>query len=59
MGSTASTGSAASPASASIHDDKPWVELFQEVIVCGVSRRVAFKPRADYRLIVAEMAPNR
>ena len=24
----------------------------------GVSRRVAFKPRADYRLIVAEMAPE-
>jgi len=42
-----------------IHDEKPWVELFQETIVYGVSRRVAFKPRADYRLIVAEMAPNR
>ena len=42
-----------------VHDDKPWVELFQEVIVYGVSRRVAFKPRADYRLIVAEMAPSR
>jgi peptide/nickel transport system substrate-binding protein len=42
-----------------VHDEKPWVELFQEVIVYGVSRRVAFKPRADYRLIVAEMAPSR
>jgi peptide/nickel transport system substrate-binding protein len=42
-----------------IHDDKPWVELFQEVIVYGVSRRVAFKPRADYRLIVAEMTAGR
>src|SRR6267142_5807214 len=42
-----------------IHDEKPWLELFQEVIVYGVSRRVAFKPRADYRLIVAEMAPSR
>ena len=42
-----------------IHDEKPWVELFQETIVYGVSRRVAFKPRADYRLIVAEMAPSR
>jgi len=42
-----------------IHDEKPWLELFQEVIVYGVSRRVAFKPRADYRLIVAEMTPNR
>ena len=42
-----------------IHDEKPWLELFQEVIVYGVSRRVAFKPRADYRLIVAERAPSR
>ena len=42
-----------------IHDEKPWLELFQEVIVYGLSRRVAFKPRADYRLIVAEMAPSR
>ncbi|HKQ64110.1 MAG TPA: ABC transporter substrate-binding protein [Methylomirabilota bacterium] len=42
-----------------IHDDKPWVELFQEIIVYGVSRRVAFKPRADYRLIVAEMTASR
>jgi peptide/nickel transport system substrate-binding protein len=42
-----------------IHDEKPWLELFQEVIVYGVSRRVAFKPRADYRLIVAEMVPSR
>ena len=42
-----------------IHEEKPWLELFQEVIVYGVSRRVAFKPRADYRLIVAEMAPSR
>jgi len=24
-----------------IHDEKPWLELFQEVIVYGVSRRVA------------------
>jgi peptide/nickel transport system substrate-binding protein len=42
-----------------IHDEKPWLELFQETIVYGVSRRVAFKPRPDYRLIVAEMAPSR
>jgi peptide/nickel transport system substrate-binding protein len=42
-----------------IHEEKPWLELFQETIVYGVSRRVAFKPRADYRLIVAEMAPSR
>jgi ABC-type transport system substrate-binding protein len=42
-----------------IHDEKPWLELLQEVIVYGVSRRVAFKPGADYRLIVAEMAPSR
>jgi len=42
-----------------VQDEKPWVGLFQEVIVYGVSRRLAFKPRADYRLIVAEMAPSR
>ena len=79
--SAASTGRAASPASASttswsrratrstrrsgselyreatqiVHEEKPWLELFQEVIVYGVSKRVTFKPRADYRLIVAEM----
>jgi peptide/nickel transport system substrate-binding protein len=41
-----------------IHDEKPWLELFQEVIVYGVSRRVSFKPRADYRLIVAEMTAS-
>ena len=29
--------------------------LFQEVIIYGVSKRLSFKPRADYRLIVAEM----
>jgi peptide/nickel transport system substrate-binding protein len=38
-----------------LHDDKPWLELFQEVVIYGVSKRVSFKPRADYRLIVAEM----
>lgn len=38
-----------------IHEEKPWLELFQEVIVYGVSKRVDFKPRPDYRLIVAEM----
>jgi peptide/nickel transport system substrate-binding protein len=38
-----------------IHDEKPWLELFQEVVVYGVSKRVSFKPRADYRLIVSEM----
>ena len=35
------------------------LELFQEVIVYGVSRRVSFKPRPDYRLIVSEMAASR
>jgi len=39
-----------------IHDEKPWLELFQEVVVYGVTRRVSFKPRADYRLIVSEMS---
>ena len=38
-----------------LHDEKPWLDLFQEVIVYGTSQRVSFKPRADYRLIAAEM----
>ena len=42
-----------------IHDEKPWVELFQEVVLYGVSKRVTFKPRADFRLIAAEMQPVR
>jgi len=42
-------------ATAIFHDEKPSVELFQEVVVYGVSRRVSFKPRADFRLIVSEM----
>jgi peptide/nickel transport system substrate-binding protein len=42
-----------------IHDEKPWLELFQEVVVYGASKRVAFKPRADYRLIVSEMTVAR
>jgi len=41
-----------------IHDETPWLELFQEVIVYGVSRRVTFKPRPDSRLIVAEMTAS-
>jgi peptide/nickel transport system substrate-binding protein len=39
-----------------IHEEKPWLELFQEVIIYGVSPRLTFTPRADYRLIVAEMS---
>lgn len=38
-----------------IHDEKPWLELLQEVVVYGTSRRVQFRARPDYRLIVAEM----
>jgi ABC-type transport system substrate-binding protein len=38
-----------------IHEEKPWLELFQAVIIYGVSKRIAFMPRADYRLIVSEM----
>ncbi|MBI4636291.1 MAG: hypothetical protein HY727_08075 [Candidatus Rokubacteria bacterium] len=38
-----------------IHEEKPWLELFQEVVVYGTSKRLQFKPRPDYRLIVAEM----
>ena len=36
-------------------DEKPWLELFQEVIVYGTSKRVTFRPRADFRLIISEM----
>lgn len=42
-----------------MHDEKPWVELFQEVVIYGVSKRVTFKPRTDYRLIVSETTPAR
>jgi hypothetical protein len=42
-----------------VHDEKPWLELFQEVVIYGVSPRVSFKPRADYRLIAAEMTTTR
>jgi peptide/nickel transport system substrate-binding protein len=38
-----------------MHDEKPWLELFQEIVIYGVSKRMTFKPRADYRLIVSEM----
>jgi hypothetical protein len=38
-----------------IHDEKPWLELFQEVVIYGVSKRTSFKPRPDYRLLVSEM----
>ena len=41
-----------------IHDEKPWLELFQEEVVYGNAKRVSFKPRADYRLIVAEMTAS-
>jgi peptide/nickel transport system substrate-binding protein len=36
-------------------DEKPWLELFQEVIVYGTSKRVTFRPRPDFRHIVSEM----
>ena len=39
-----------------IHDEKPYLELFQDVVIYGVSPRVSLKPRADYRLIAAEIA---
>ena len=38
-----------------IHEEKPWLELFQEVILYGASKRVSFTPRPDYRLIVSDM----
>jgi peptide/nickel transport system substrate-binding protein len=39
-----------------LHEEKPWLELFQEVVVYGTSQRISFRPRADYRLIVSEMS---
>jgi ABC-type transport system substrate-binding protein len=42
-----------------MHEEKPWLELFQEVVIYGVSKRLSFKPRADYRLIVSEMTVAR
>jgi peptide/nickel transport system substrate-binding protein len=39
-----------------MHEEKPWLELFQEVVIYGVSKRVSFKPRADYRLVVSEIS---
>lgn len=41
-----------------INDEKPWLELFQEVAVYGTSKRITFRPRPDFRLIVAEMSLN-
>ena len=38
-----------------LHEEKPYLELFQEVLIYGTSKRVTFKPRPDYRLIVSEM----
>jgi peptide/nickel transport system substrate-binding protein len=42
-----------------VHDEKPWLELFQEVVVYGTSKRVTFTVRADYRLIASEMSLSR
>jgi len=38
-----------------IHEEKPWLEMFQEVVIYGVTKKVSFKPRPDYRLIAAEI----
>jgi ABC-type transport system substrate-binding protein len=46
-------------AMAILHEGKPWLELFQEVVIYGTSQRVTFRPRADYRLIVSEMTLTR
>ncbi len=43
-------------ATQTLHEEKPFLELFQEVLIYGASKRVVFKPRPDYRLIVSEMA---
>ena len=42
-----------------IHEEKPWLEMFQEVVIYGVTKKVSFKPRPDYRLIAAEMTVAR
>ena len=42
-----------------MHEEKPWLELFQEVIVYGTTKRVSFRPRSDFRLIVSEMSLSR
>lgn len=42
-----------------IHEEKPWLELFQEIIVYGTTKRVSFRPRPDFRLIVSEMTLTR
>jgi len=42
-----------------VHEEKPWLELFQEVVVYGVAKRLTFKARPDYRLIVSEMTVSR
>jgi peptide/nickel transport system substrate-binding protein len=46
-------------AMAILHEEKPWLELFQEVVVYGTSQRLTFRPRADYRLIISEMTLSR
>ncbi len=38
-----------------LHEEKPFLELFQEVLTYGASKRVSLKPRPDYRMIVSEM----
>ena len=40
-------------------EEKPALELFQELVVYGTSKRVSFKPRPDFRLIIAEMTVAR
>jgi peptide/nickel transport system substrate-binding protein len=39
-----------------IHDEKPNMDMFQETVVYGVSKRLSFKTRPDFRLIGAEMS---
>jgi peptide/nickel transport system substrate-binding protein len=42
-----------------IHEEKPFVELFQEVVIYGVGKSIALKPRPDYRIIVSEIGLDR
>jgi peptide/nickel transport system substrate-binding protein len=42
-----------------LHEEKPYLELFQEVLTYGASKRLNITPRPDYRLIVSEMSLSR
>jgi peptide/nickel transport system substrate-binding protein len=39
-----------------LHEEKPYLEIFQEVLIYGATKRVTCRPRPEYRSIVSEMA---